>query len=73
MIELVINRDQDAAEQIRKYRELYGLSLTKLADRAGVSVSALSLYESGKRVPSVEAYNKILGAMGVKVCVIKEG
>lgn len=73
MIELVINRNQDAAEQIRKYRELNGLSLTKLADRAGVSVSALSLYESGKRVPSVEAYNKILGAMGVKVCVIKEG
>ena len=73
MIELVINRNQDAAEQIRKYRKLNGLSLTKLADRAGVSVSALSLYESGKRVPSVEAYNKILGAMGVKVCVIKEG
>ena len=39
-------------ERIRLVRESNGLSLTKFADILGLTVAAVSYYESGKRVPS---------------------
>lgn len=39
-------------ERIKLVRESNGLSLTKFADILGLTVAAVSYYESGKRVPS---------------------
>ena len=44
----------DAAALLRRVRQRSGLSLRGLAVRADTSHSALSAYESGRKVPSVE-------------------
>ena len=49
-----------SAEMLRYARQRAGLSLTAAAERADVSRSALSAYESGVRLPSLE---KLLGIL----------
>jgi len=45
--------------RIRDYRELRQLSQTQLAKKVGVSKSAISMYEAGKREPSFEIMEAI--------------
>ena len=50
----------DAKEIAKKLRELRGTESRKtVADSLGLSVSALAMYESGKRIPKDEVKIKI--------------
>jgi transcriptional regulator with XRE-family HTH domain len=53
------------AENIRTLRERRGMSLSELAQRAGVGKSTLSMLESGKANPSIETLWAIAAALGV--------
>ena len=54
----------DIASILRRARLRAGLSLRELAARAETSHSALAAYESGRVTPSVETFERILGAAG---------
>ena len=54
----------DAAATLRRARLRSGLTLRALAARAETSHSALSAYESGRKVPTVETFDRIVRAAG---------
>lgn len=54
---------------IKETRLRRGMSLTDVA-RLGVSASALSMIENGKRQPSIEMLAKIAAALGVPPCLL---
>lgn len=53
-----------AAASLRLARRRAGLSLRALGERAGTSHSALAAYEAGRKVPSVETFDRIIRAAG---------
>jgi transcriptional regulator with XRE-family HTH domain len=53
------------SSRIKNLREERGLSLTELADRAGISKSTLSLIESGKANPTISTLWAIADALEV--------
>lgn len=55
------------AKKIKEYREKAGISMTELANQTGISISSLSHYESGCRIPSDE--NKCLIARAFNTTV----
>lgn len=57
-------------ELIKTQRVQRNLSVRELADLTGVSSAAISRWESGKRVPSVESFNKVMTALGAELLVI---
>lgn len=57
-------------ELIRSQRVEKGLSIRKLAELTGLSSGAISRWESGKRVPSIESFNKVMTALGAELLVI---
>jgi uncharacterized protein len=57
----------DAANLIREARSRAGLTQAALAERAGTRQSAVSAYESGKRVPSVDTLTRLVGAAGYRI------
>ena len=56
-----------ARHLIRMARREAGLSQQALAARAGTSQAAVSVYESGRRSPSVDTLCRILAAAGFEV------
>jgi transcriptional regulator with XRE-family HTH domain len=54
----------DAAAILRRARLRSGLTLRVLAARAETSHSALSAYERGRKVPTVETFDRIVRAAG---------
>jgi transcriptional regulator with XRE-family HTH domain len=56
-----------AAATLRAARVRAGLSLRELARRAATSHSTLIAYESGRKIPSVETFDRILRAAGFSV------
>lgn len=54
-------------EKIKYYRNKLNLTQQELADSAGISLRALSNYERGSRVPSMEVLIKIAKALDVPV------
>ena len=54
----------NAAAALRTARHRAGLSLRELATRAGTSHATLVAYEAGRKVPSVETFDRILRAAG---------
>lgn len=60
-------------ERIKMVRELNGLSLTRFADVLGLTVSAVSLYESGKREPSNAVLTSISKTFGISYAWLKTG
>ncbi len=42
-------------ERLKELREEMGLSKEQLAKESGISRPSISLYEAGKRVPSIDA------------------
>jgi transcriptional regulator with XRE-family HTH domain len=56
-----------AAATLRAARLRAGLSLRELARRAETSHSTLVAYERGRKVPSVETFDRILRAAGFTV------
>jgi transcriptional regulator with XRE-family HTH domain len=53
-----------AATTLRAARRRAGLSLRELAGRAGTSHATLSAYEAGRKVPTVETFERVLRAAG---------
>lgn len=46
-------------------RESAGISITELADRAGLSISTIYGYETGRRTPQADQLGVIANALGV--------
>ena len=59
----------DTGVAIRRAREGAGLSQSQLAERAGTSQAAISVYESGRKKPSVATLGRILEAAGARLAV----
>lgn len=53
-----------AAATLRAARRRAQLSLRELAARAATSHSALAAYESGRKVPTVDTFERVLRAAG---------
>lgn len=70
MRKLSICGDYNFGEMIKAQRLERGLSLRKVSDLTGISSAALSRWESGKRIPSVESFNKVMTALGAELLVI---
>lgn len=49
---------------IRQLREARGLSQSELASTVGIARSNLSAYEQGRRLPSIEMFNRMVVACG---------
>lgn len=52
---------------IREYRTRLGMTMKELGDKVGVTESAISLYELGKRKPDYEMLLKLSEALGTDV------
>jgi transcriptional regulator with XRE-family HTH domain len=53
------------ARNMKRCREILGLSQMKLAERVGCSTTLIGNIEVGKRFPSAENLNKIAGALEI--------
>ena len=62
--------DYNFGEMIKQQRLDKGLSIRKVSDLTGISSAALSRWESGKRIPSIESFNKVMAALGAELLVI---
>ena len=62
----------DAASVIRDARRQAGLSQRELAARADTSGPAISMYESGERIPRVDTLQRIVDASGASMTIAVE-
>ena len=60
-------------ERIKQVRKHYGLTLEKFGERLGLTNSALSLIESGKRNPQEQTLRLICREFGVSYVWLKDG
>lgn len=58
-------------DQIRKLRELNGLSQQELGEMIGIKQTTISKIESGKFNASIEMVSKIISPIGGKLTIIK--
>ena len=70
MKKLAYSGDYNFGEMIKTQRLEKGLSIRKVSDLTGISSAALSRWESGKRVPSIESFNKVMTALGAELLVV---
>ena len=70
MKKIAYTGDYNFGEMIKTQRLEKGLSIRKVSDLTGISSAALSRWESGKRVPSIESFNKVMTALGAELLVI---
>jgi transcriptional regulator with XRE-family HTH domain len=63
----------DAGDAIKRARLRAGLTQHALAARAGTSQATISAYESGRKRPSLETLDRLLGATGARLEVVPEG
>lgn len=68
----VQDSNKTIAENIRKYRELKGLSQGDLATTLRVDRSYISTLESGTRNPSIRTLDKVAGALGTSLAALVE-
>lgn len=54
-------------DRIKESREQLKLSMTQLAEKTGLTVSAISQFESGDRVPQLDSLDKLAKALEVSV------
>ncbi|TYB47950.1 helix-turn-helix domain-containing protein [Actinomadura chibensis] len=57
---------------IRRARRARGLTQTALAERAGLTQPAVSLLESGARVPPLPALERVADVLGLRVTITVE-
>jgi putative transcriptional regulator len=55
---------------IKKFRQLLGISQEELAKKAKMSRNYLNLIENGKREPTVSTLNAISKALGVPISIL---
>lgn len=63
--DVVANRIIDGENRVRVWREFRGLTVSALAERAGVSQPYLSQIETGAREGTVETLSRIASALAV--------
>ena len=54
-------------DRMKKARKAAGLTQIQVAQRAGIAVNSLRLYEAGKRQPRLDQLQRIAAALGVSV------
>lgn len=59
------------ANRLKKLRSEHGLNQQELANIAGVSKSAISMYENGNRLPELETFEKIADYFNVDMDYLK--
>lgn len=52
-------------KRIKECRERQGISMTKLAEKTGLTISAISQFESGERDPNLDSLDKLADALEV--------
>lgn len=57
---------------IQKEREKQGLSCNQLAIKTGCTGRAISYWETGQRVPSIEMADNVLTALGITLQIGKK-
>jgi transcriptional regulator with XRE-family HTH domain len=57
----------NAATTLRRARCRSGLSLRALAARANTSHSALAAYEAGRKIPTVDTFDRVIRAAGFDI------
>lgn len=62
--ELVNNCEENKITAIEKFRKMKGMTQYELADKLGVSASAISRYESGRRKPSIVQLKRLAQILG---------
>ena len=60
----------DVTRHLRESRTSAGLTLRELARRAGTSHSTLLAYETGRKIPAVTTYLRILEAAGFAADIV---
>lgn len=63
----------DIGRRIKELRKNEGLTQIEFADKAGIAVNSLRLYESGKRQPRLDQLGKIASALNVTVSYLTNG
>ena len=63
----------EAGQLIRTARASADLSQTALARRAGTSQATVSMYETGRKQPTVETLIRLLAAAGVRLALERRG
>ena len=64
--------DRSVGDSIKALRTERGLTIRELAYRTGLSAAAISRWESGQRVPSVDSFNKVVTALDAELTVISK-
>lgn len=54
-------------KRLKTIRENLNLNQSQFADKLGISQAAISQFEDGKRVPSIETLDKIAKSLGMSV------
>jgi transcriptional regulator with XRE-family HTH domain len=71
MVSDTVNAQRTAAI-LRRTRRASGLSLREAASIAGTSHATLLAYETGKKIPSVVVFLRVLDACNVSVDIVTE-
>src|SRR5436305_991184 len=61
----------EVAKALAEARRRAGLTQSQLARRAGTSQATVSAYESGRKVPSIETFARLLAATGSQLAVVE--
>ena len=61
----------EVAKTLAEARRRAGLTQSQLARRAGTSQATVSAYESGRKVPSIETFARLLAATGSQLAVVE--
>lgn len=64
--------DRSVGDSIKALRTERGLTIRELATRTGLSAAAISRWESGQRVPSVDSFNRVMTALDAELTVISK-
>ncbi len=59
-------------EILKSIRQAKGLTLKQLGEKTGITPSAISKYEGGKRKPTMEAFFKLLEALGADLYIMHD-
>ena len=67
MKQIKTSDELNTAEAINKIRTERGITMQDLAEASGVSISAISKYESGKRAPRMDSFTKLMDALDTEI------
>jgi len=65
----MMNKD-DIGLQLYKMRQRKMMTLQQVSDECGVSISCLSEYENGNKMPRLDTIEKILSVYGGRILIL---